>query len=155
MSTIDKKLAELGVTIPEASAPAANYVPYVITGNQIIISGQLPFRDGSFDHSVGRLGSDFTPEQGAEIARDCAINIVAQAKSALGGDLDRVTRVVRLGGFVNSDADFTAQPVVINGASNFMVDVFGDAGRHARTAVSASSLPFGVAVEIDAIIEFK
>ena len=155
MGTIDKKLQDLNIVIPEASAPAANYVPYVITGNHIMISGQLPFRDGSFDHSVGRLGSDFTAEQGAEIARDCAINIIAQAKSALDGDLDRVTRVVRLGGFVNSDADFTKQPLVINGASDLMVDVFGDAGRHARTAVSASSLPFGVAVEIDAIVEFK
>ena len=155
MSTIDKRLAELGISIPDAAAPAANYVPYLITGNQLFISGQIPFRDGSFDHGIGRLGADFTVEKGAEIARDCGINIIAQAKAALNGDLDRITRVIRLGGFVNSDGDFTDQPLVINGASNLMVDVFGDAGRHTRTAVSASSLPFGVAVEIDAVIEFK
>ena len=156
MSTIDNTLNQLGLTIPDAAAPAANYVPWVISGNQIFVSGQLPMVDGKFDHAIGTLGDTLTVEQGEELARQCAINIIAQVKVALNGDLDRVTRIVRLGGFVASTPDFGQHPAVINGASNLMVDVFGKTiGAHARAAVGSSSLPFGVGVEVDAIVEFK
>lgn len=149
--SIEARLAELGVTLPEPPTPVANYVGYVITGNLVHVSGQI-----SADANgpiKGKLGADLTVEQGAEAARRCAISLLAQAKKACGGDLSRVTRLVKLVGFVNSTPDFVDQPKVINGASDFMVEVLGDAGRHARAAVSAPSLPLGVAVEIDAIFE--
>ncbi len=150
---IDSKLAELGVTLPEAPAPAAAYVPYVISGDLIFVSGQLPKdADGLI---TGKLGADTTIERGQQAAKVCAINLLAQVKQALGGDLDRVTRVVRLGGFVNATADFTDHPKVINGASEFLGAVFGDKGTHARAAVGSSSLPFGVAVEIEGVFEFR
>lgn len=156
MNQIDTNLANLNITLPNAAAPAANYVPWVISGNQIIVSGQLPMVDGKFDHAIGTLGDTLTPEQGEEFARQCAINIIAQLKSATNGDLGRITRIVRLGGFVASTPDFGQHPAVINGASNLMVDVFGkEIGSHARAAVGSSSLPFGVGVEIDCIAEFK
>ncbi len=153
MSTnIENKLAELGITLPQAAAPAANYVPFVISGNLLFVSGQLPMEGGKIA-VAGTLGGDVTLDDGQKAARLCAINIIAQARAAL-GDLDRVTRVVRLGGFVASAPGFTDQPKVVNGASDLMVTVFGDAGRHARAAVGVNVLPLGAAVEIDAIIEF-
>jgi enamine deaminase RidA (YjgF/YER057c/UK114 family) len=151
MSKIEARLAELGVTLPDAPAPAANYVPWVISGKQVFISGQISQNADGF--IKGRLGADLTVEQGAEAAKACAISILAQIKAATGGDIDRVVRLVKLVGFVNSTADFVDQPKVINGASDFMVAALGDAGRHARSAVSAASLPFGVAVEIEAVVE--
>lgn len=143
--SIESKLTELGITLPEAPAPAANYVPWVISGNLLFVSGQI-------SALKGRLGDDLAVEQGAEAARGCGLSLLAQARAAL-GSLDRVARVVKLGGFVNSTATFTDQPEVINGCSNLMVEVFGERGRHARAAVSAPSLPRGVAVEIEAIFE--
>ena len=149
---IDACLAELGIEIPEAPLPAANYVPWVVTGNLVFIAGQVPFEDGKLSH-VGKLGDAYSVEDGQACARIVAINILAQLKAACGGDLDRVTRCVKLGGFVNSTPDFTDQPKVINGASDLIVAVFGDRGKHARFAVSAPSLPFDAAVEIDAVFE--
>lgn len=149
--SIEARLKELGVTLPDAPAPVANYVGFVQTGNLIHISGQISADENG--PIKGKLGSDLSVEQGAAAARRCAISLLSQVKAACGGDLSRITRLVKLTGFVNSTADFTDQPKVINGASDFMVDVLGDKGRHARAAVSANSLPLGVAVEIDAIFE--
>lgn len=151
MSAIEARLAELGVTLPDAPAPAANYVPYVISGNMVYVSGQISMADGQL--ICGKLGADMGIDAGAAAARSSAISLLAQLKAACGGNLDRLQRVVKLVGFVNSTADFTDQPKVINGASDFMVAALGDAGRHARSAVSAASLPLGVAVEIEAIFE--
>jgi enamine deaminase RidA (YjgF/YER057c/UK114 family) len=153
MSTIENRLSELGVVLPDAPAPAANYVPFVVVGNVVHISGQIS--QSSVGLIKGRLGSDMTIDQGAEAAKSCAISLLAQLKKACGGDLSRVVRAVKLVGFVNSTAEFVDQPKVINGASDFLVAVLGDAGRHARSAVSAASLPFGVAVEIEGIFEIK
>ncbi len=149
---VDARLAELGIEVPEAAAPVANYVGYVQSGNLVFVSGQVPLVGGEFKYQ-GKVGAEFSVEDGQEAARICAINIVAQLKAACGGDLDRVRRIVKLGGFVNSTPEFTDQPKVINGASDLMVAVFGDKGKHTRAAVSAGSLPLGVAVEIDAIAE--
>jgi len=149
--TIQQNLEKLGVTLPEAAAPAANYVPFVKTGNQLFISGQLPMQDGKIA-KVGKVGADLSIEDGVEAARLCAINLLAQAKAAT-SDLSKVVRLVKIVGFVNSNGDFGDQPKVINGASDFMVAAMGDAGRHARSAVSAGSLPFNAAVEIEAIFE--
>jgi enamine deaminase RidA (YjgF/YER057c/UK114 family) len=151
---VDARLAELGIEVPEAAAPVANYVGYVQSGNMVFVSGQVPLVDGAFKFQ-GKVGAEFSVEDGQEAARICAINIVAQLKAACGGDLDRVQRIVKLGGFVNSTPEFTDQPKVINGASDLMVAVFGDKGKHTRAAVSAGSLPLGVAVEIDAIAEIS
>ncbi|KZM50289.1 RidA family protein [Labrenzia sp. OB1] len=151
MSTIEARLSGLGITLPEAAAPVANYVPFLRTGNQLFISGQLPMRDGKIQ-VTGKLGADVSVDDGKAAAKLCAINLLAQAKAAL-GDLEKVARLVKIVGFVNSTADFTEQPQVINGASDFMVEAMGDKGRHARSAVSAASLPLGAAVEIDAIFE--
>ncbi|WP_316861661.1 RidA family protein [uncultured Cohaesibacter sp.] len=148
---IEAKLAELGITLPEAAAPAANYVPFVKSGNQLFISGQVPMSPEGLKFQ-GKLGDSMQTEEGAEAAKLCAINLIAQMKAAT-GDLDKVVRIVKLVGFVNSTLEFGEQPAVVNGASNFMVEVFGDKGRHARSAVSAASLPFGVAVEVEAIVE--
>lgn len=149
---IDARLEELGIELPQAAAAVANYVPYVVTGNLVFVSGQVTIENGEFKYQ-GKLGSDLSAEQGQEAARLCALNIIAQLKDACGGDLDRVRRIVKLGGFVNSTPDFKDQPKVINGASDLMVEVFGDKGRHARAAVSAGALPVGVAVEVDAVAE--
>ncbi|MFC0220092.1 enamine deaminase RidA (YjgF/YER057c/UK114 family) [Pseudochelatococcus lubricantis] len=149
---VTTRLAELGIDLPSPVAPAANYVPTRRTGNLLHVSGQVPHVDGK-DAFTGRLGDTYDVEQGQAAARLCAINIIAQVKAALDGDLDRVTGVVRLGGFVNATPDFTRHPQVLNGASDLMVAVFGDAGRHARAAVGVSSLPRGVPVEVDAIFE--
>lgn len=148
---IQQNLEKLGVTLPEAAAPAANYVPFVKTGNQLFISGQLPMQDGKIA-KTGKVGADLSIEDGVEAARLCAINLLAQAKAAT-GDLSKVVRLVKIVGFVNSNGDFGDQPKVINGASDFMVAALGDAGRHARSAVSAGALPFNAAVEIEAIFE--
>jgi enamine deaminase RidA (YjgF/YER057c/UK114 family) len=149
---VDARLAELGIEVPEAAASVANYLGYVQSGNMVFVSGQIPLVGGEFKYQ-GKVGAEFSVEDGQEAARICAINIIAQLKAACGGDLDRVRRIVKLGGFVNSTPEFTDQPKVINGASDLMVAVFGDKGKHTRAAVSAGSLPLGVAVEVDAIAE--
>ena len=151
MSAIEARLAELGVTLPDAPAPAANYVPFVVSGKTVYVSGQVSA--GPEGLIAGKLGADLDVAAGAAAAKACALSLIAQAKKAAGGDLDRIARVVKLVGFVNSTADVGDQPKVINGASDFFVEVFGDKGRHARSAVSAASLPFGVAVEIEAVFE--
>lgn len=154
MSTIETRLAELGVSLPDAPAPAANYVPYVQVGNLVHVSGQIS-RDAAGALITGKLGATLDAAQGAEAAKTCAIALLAQAKAACGGDLSRLVRAVKLVGFVNSTPEFTEQPKVINGASDFLVAALGEAGRHARSAVSAASLPLGVAVEIEAIFEIR
>ncbi|MCA0042299.1 RidA family protein [Celeribacter litoreus] len=148
---IEENLAARGLSLPDAPAPAANYVPYVISGKQLFISGQIS--NGPDGLICGKLGADMTTEDGARAAQACALALLAQAKAAVGGDFSKVARLVKLVGFVNSTADFTEQPKVINGASDLMVEVMGETGRHARSAVSAASLPLGVAVEIEAIFE--
>ncbi len=149
---IDARLAELGITLPPATAPVANYVPFVVSGSLVFISGQVGMADGKPGY-VGRLGAGLTVDDGYRAARLCGLNLLTQLKTACGGDLDRVRRVVRLGGFVNCTPDFTDQPRVVNGASDLMVEVFGDAGRHARAAVGAPALPLGVAVEVEGVFE--
>jgi len=149
--TVEAKLAALGIVIPAATAPAANYVPTVISGNQLWISGQISMADGKF--MAGKLAGEADIEGGRAAARQCAINVIAQIKAAL-GDLDRVKRVVKLVGFVNSAPDFTDQPKVVNGASDLVVEAFGEAGRHARSAVGVAALPFNVSVEVEAVVEF-
>lgn len=150
--SIAAKLDSLGVNLPDAPAPAANYVPFVRIGNIVYVSGQISKDD---ELITGRLGDDMDVEAGAAAARVCAINLLAQVKAACGGDIDKLVRVIKLTGFVNSTPDFTAQPQVINGASDFLVEALGDAGRHSRSAVSAASLPLGVAVEIEGIFEVQ
>ena len=149
----ESNLAKLGVILTEAPAPAANYVPFVKIGDLVYVSGQVSQDTNGF--IVGKLGATMSTEQGAEAARTCAIALLAQVKAACGGDLDRLVRVVKLSGFVNSTQDFLEQPQVINGASNFLVEALGDAGKHARAAVSAPSLPKGVAVEIEGIFQIS
>ena len=149
---ITAKLAELGLTLPEAAAPVAAYVPVVIAGGLAHVSGQLPFVDGKLVR--GRLGEDVSLEQGYAAAQACGLMLVAQLKAAL-GSLDRIERIVKLGGFVNSAADFTDQPKVVNGASELMVALFGEAGKHARSAVGVPTLPLGAAVEVDAIVAVR
>ena len=146
----ENRLRDLGLTLPDAPAPAANYVPAVRTGNLLFVSGQIA--SGPDGLIVGRLGDTMEVEAGRQAARSCGLAILAQVRAAL-GSLDAVSRVVKLTGFVNSTPDFTDQPEVINGCSDLMVEVFGDAGRHARAAVSAPALPRGVAVEVEAVIE--
>jgi enamine deaminase RidA (YjgF/YER057c/UK114 family) len=152
MSSIEARLAELGITLPEPAAPVANYVGYVVTGNLVFISGQVTFGPDGLEYQ-GKVGAQFTVEDGAAAARLCAINLLAQLKAACGGDLERVRRCVKLGGFVNAVPEFTDHPKVVNGASDLMVEVLGDRGRHARFAVGAGSLPLNVAVEVDAVFE--
>ncbi|MDV4144946.1 RidA family protein [Shimia sp. FJ5] len=153
MSTIETRLADLGVTLPDAPAPAANYVPYVQTGNTVYVSGQISMNEDGL--ILGKLGDNMDTEAGAAAAKTCAIGLLAQVKKACDGDLERLVRVVKLTGFVNSTSDYTDQPKVINGASDFFVEALGEAGRHARSAVSAAALPLGVAVEIEGIFEIK
>ncbi len=149
---IATRLSEMGITLPEAAAPAANYVPYVISGNLLTISGQLPLEGGKVAVS-GHLGKNVDVATGQRAAELCAINILAQAQAALGGDLGRIRRVIKLNGFVASTPDFIEQHLVINGASNLIANVLGEAGKHARAAVGMAALPLGAAVEIDAIME--
>ncbi|WP_170396603.1 RidA family protein [Ruegeria arenilitoris] len=150
--SIAAKLESLGVNLPDAPAPAANYVPFVRVGNIVYVSGQISKDD---DLITGKLGDDMEIEAGAAAAKVCAINLLAQVKAACGGDINKLVRVIKLTGFVNSTADFTAQPQVINGASDFLVEALGEAGRHSRSAVSAAALPLGVAVEIEGIFEVQ
>ncbi len=152
--TINQKLEELGIILPAPIAPVANYVPFVKTGNQIFISGQLPIENGEVKF-IGKLGENISIEDGQKAARICAINLLANLKIACDGNLDRVVRCVKLGIFVNAVPSFTDHPVVANGASDLMVEVLGDAGKHARFAMGAGSLPRGVAVEVDAVFEIK
>ncbi|SMY08402.1 RidA family protein [Flavimaricola marinus] len=149
--TIAGKLAEMGVTLPDAPPPQATYVPFVITGNTVYVSGQVS--QGPDGLILGRLGEDMDVEAGAAAARSCAISLLAQVSKACGGDLERLVRVVKLTGFVNSTADFTDHPKVINGASDFFVEAMGEKGRHARSAVGMVALPLGVAVEVEGIFE--
>jgi enamine deaminase RidA (YjgF/YER057c/UK114 family) len=154
MSNAEAKLAALGLELPVAASPVANYVGFTVSGRTVYISGQLPFRDGKVAFT-GRLGAGVSIEDGYAAGRQCGLNILAQLKAACGGDLDRVARVLRLGGFVNATPEFTDIPKCVNGASDLMVAAFGDAGRHARAAVGVASLPAGASVEVDAIVELK
>ena len=150
---IDAKLAELGLSLPEAAAPVAAYVPAVAAGGLLHVSGQLPFKDGQL--MTGRLGEDRDLAFGQEAAQRCGLMLVAQIRKALGGDLGRVERIVKLGVFVNSAGAFTDQPKVANGASELMQALFGEAGRHARSAVGVPTLPLGAVVEIDAVVAIR
>jgi enamine deaminase RidA (YjgF/YER057c/UK114 family) len=149
---IDTRLKELSITLPKATPPVASYVPYVISGNLVFISGQVTFGPQGLEY-IGQLGKEFTVEEGQAAARLCALNVIAQLREACGGNLDRVTRCVKVTGFVNAIQGFAQHPEVINGASDTIVQVFGDIGRHARAAVGAGSLPRNVAVEVEAIFE--
>lgn len=154
MTALATKLKELGITLPEVSLPAANYVPCTISGTTLYVSGQLPMENGK-PQFIGKVGREFSIEQGQECARLCTINILAHVSKILGGDLARISKLIRLGVFVNAPDDFTDHPKVANGASDLMVNLMGDAGKHARFAVGVSGLPFGVAVEVDATFELK
>ena len=149
---IEARLKELGIELPQPSAPVANYVPYTVSGNLVVVSGQLCVWNGE-RRFIGKLGAGIGIADGQQAARLCALNVLAHLRAACGGDLDRVRRCLRLGGFVNCTPDFTDMPQVVNGASDLMVELFGDIGRHARAAVGVSSLPGGVAVEVEAIFE--
>ena len=151
MTSVDTTLESMGLSLPTPPEALFNYVPYVVAGNMVFIAGQVPI-GGSREYK-GKVGIDLTIEEGAEAARQCALNILAQVKEAVGGDWGRVKRCVKLGGFVNCAPDFTDMSVVLNGASDLMVAALGDAGRHARFAVGAPSLPAGFAVEVDAVFE--
>lgn len=149
-----EKLKDLGYDLPQAAPPAANYVPYVVSGNHVFVAGQIPFLNGEKMH-MGKLGENFSIEQGQEAARACALNILAQVNAAVDGDWSRVKRCVKLGGFVSCTPDFTDHPAIINGASDLIVAAMGEIGKHARFAVGAPNLPLGVSVEIDAVFEIK
>ena len=151
---IDARLKELGITLPDAPAPAANYVPWARSGNLVFVAGQLPMEGGK-PQFLGKLGREVQTADGQKAARLCALNIVAQLRNALAGDIDRVRRIVRVGGFVATVPDFTDHPQVVNGASDTLVQIFGDAGKHARAAVGVASLPRGVAVEVEAVAEVE
>jgi enamine deaminase RidA (YjgF/YER057c/UK114 family) len=154
MTNIDQKLAELGLTLPTPAVPVANYVSYTVSGNQLIVSGQVALGpDGKLaDRHKGKLGGSVSAEAGTEAARFCALNVLAQAKAAL-GSLDRIVRCVRLGGFINAQPDYTAVPAIMNGASDLMVAVLGDKGRHARSTIGVAVLPMDSAVEVEALFE--
>jgi len=149
---IDTRLSELGIELPAATAPVANYAPYTVSGRLVVVSGQVSVRNGKAEF-VGKLGAGISVADGQQAAKLCALNILAHVKHACDGDLDRVKRVLRLGGFVNCTPEFTEMPQVVNGASDLMVQIFGDAGKHARAAVGVASLPLGVAVEVEAMFE--
>ena len=149
--SIEEKLAEKGLSLPDTPAPQANYVPFVITGSLVFVSGQIS--QNAEGLIVGKVGADLSVAEGAAAAETCALSLLAQVKAACGGDLSRLKRVVKLTGFVNSAGDFTQQPQVINGCSDLLVELLGDTGRHSRSAVSAGALPLGVAVEIEGIFE--
>lgn len=151
MSTIDARLKELGIDLPTPAAPAANYVPFVRTGNLVFVSGQIPMGPKGIEF-VGKLGADADIDFGRAAARLCAINLIAQVRAAT-GDIEKLVRVVKLTGFVNSTLEFGDHPKVVNGASDLLVEVFGDRGRHSRSAVGVAGLPFGVAVEVEGIFE--
>lgn len=151
---VEDRLQELGIELPSLSTPAANYAPFVRAGSLVFISGQIPYWNGELKY-VGKVGLEFTIEEGQEAARLCGLNILAQLQAACEGDLNQVVQCVRLGGFVNCEDHFSEQPKVINGASDLMVAVFGEKGRHARAAVGVNALPFGVAVEVEALFQVK
>lgn len=153
MTDFDTRLADLGLSLPDAPAPAANYVPFVQSGTMLYVSGQICQDENGL--ILGKLGADLDTAAGAKAAERCALSLLAQVRAACGGDLSKLKRVVKLTGFVNSTPEFTEQPKVVNGASDLMVALLGDAGRHARSAVSAASLPLGVAVEIEGIFELS
>ena len=152
MGAVDKKLAELGITLPTPASPIANYVPFVRSGKLLVVSGQLCFGPDGKLVAKGQLGADVSIEDGQKAARACVINLLAQVKQAL-GDLDKVVRVIRLGGFISSAPGFADGPKVMNGASDVTVDVFGDKGRHARTTVGVSALPLDAAIEVEGLFE--
>ena len=152
MSTIDERLAELGITLPAVAAPVAAYIPALVSGNLVFTSGQLPMVEGVLP-ATGKLGAAVSAEEGKELARQCALNALAAVESVI-GSLDRVTRIVKLVGFVASDPSFTGQPGVINGASDVLGEIFGDAGVHARSAVGVAVLPLDSPVEVELIVEF-
>ena len=152
--TFDEKLASLGAEVPNATVPGANYVPAIVVGNIVFLAGQVPRRDDQL-MCVGRLGENLTVEEGYAAARLCALNLVVQLQAACGGSLVRVKRIAKLTGFVNATPDFTDMPKVINGASDLFIEIFGEAGRHARSAVGAPTLPRGVGVEVEAIAEIE
>ncbi len=151
---IDTHLAALGILLPDPSPPAGSYVPFTITANLVTISGQVPLNADGLQYR-GKLGTDFDVAAGQEAARLAGMNVLAQLKAACGGDLDRVVQLVKLGGFINATPEFTDHPAVMNGASDLMVEVFGDRGKHARFAMGAGSLPFNVAVEVEAVAEIE
>ena len=152
--TIDARLKQLGIELPPGSAPAANYVPFVVTGKLVFIAGQISQKDGKPEF-LGKLGREFGVAEGQQAARLCALSILSHLKTAAGGDLDKVVRCAKVGAFVNCVPEFSDQPKVVNGASDLLVSILGEAGKHARFAVGAPGLPFGVAVEVDAVFELK
>lgn len=154
MTTLENRLSDLGITLPEPPAPVAAYVPWVRSGNQVFVSGQLPFQDGELVHQ-GPVPSQVSTEDASAAARLCAINGLAVLNSAVDGDLSRVRRVLRLGVFVQSDDQFDGQPAIANGASSLMVDIFGDSGRHARAAVGVNALPLNTPVEVEFLFEVE
>lgn len=154
MSNIELKLEELGIELPDAAAPAANYLPYLVEDNLVYISGQLPMLNGEI-LLKGKLGDNVSIEEGQKAAKLCVLNILSQLKKAVGGNLDNVVQCLKLGIFVNSTSDFTDHAKVGNGGSNILVEILGDAGKHARFAMGANSLPFGVPVEIDAVFKIN
>ena len=154
MNDIEQRLSDLGIALPVPAKPVANYVGWARTGNLVFTAGQVTLKDGKFEY-IGKLGKEFTVEEGYKAARLCAVNIISQLRDACDGDLMRVKRIVKLVGFVNGVPDFADQPKVVNGASDLMVEVFADKGKHARSAVGAGSLPFNVAVEVEAIAEIE
>ena len=151
---INARLQKLGIELPEAPAPVANYVPYIITDNLVFISGQIPFLEGELKYP-GKLGENISVSDAQKAARICGINLLAQLKNACSGDLDRVIQAIKLNGFVNGTPDFTDQALVINGTSDLMFEVFQENGKHARAAVGCIALPLGAAVEVDAIFEIS
>jgi enamine deaminase RidA (YjgF/YER057c/UK114 family) len=151
---IAQRLIDHNITIPDLTVPIANYKPFAISNNTVFISGQLPMLNGKVEHT-GKLGDDYSIEQGQQAARLCGLNIIAHLKTALDGNLERVKSCIKLGGFINAAPDFTDHPKVLNGSSDLMVEVFGDKGRHARFAMGAGSLPLGVAVEVDGLFEIE
>jgi enamine deaminase RidA (YjgF/YER057c/UK114 family) len=153
-ANIERRLRELAIELPQPSAPGANYVPYVQTGPLLVITGQLSQWNGE-RRFIGKLGREFSVEEGQKAARLCALNLIAHARAAVGGDLDRIARCIRVAGYVNGTSEFTAQSQVMNGASDVLVEIFGDAGRHTRVAVGVNALPYDVAVEVEAMFEIR
>ncbi|MCU1228218.1 MAG: hypothetical protein JWO97_1102, partial [Acidobacteria bacterium] len=153
-AVIEERMMQRNIELPKPSSPGANYVPFVRSGNLVFITGQLSQWNGE-RRFIGKLGREFGIEEGQQAARLCALNLVAHLQTAVDGDLERVVRCVRIAGFVNSEADFTAQSQVMNGASDVMIEIFGDAGRHARMAVGVVALPYDVAVEVEAVFEVR
>lgn len=154
VGVVDARLNELGIELPQPSTPGANYVPYVRTGDLLFLTGQLSQWNGE-RMFIGKLGREFDTQQGQQAARLCALNLIAHARTALDGDLDRVVRCVRASGYVNCESDFTGQSQVMNGASDLFLQVFGEAGRHTRMALGTNGLPYGVACEVEAVFEVR